>query len=370
MLTEKVPEIKPERRTSYVDTQYEDLRRKLYNSVATGNIGEVSQALTSLPPNISIADEYFRELETEKNILHVALENDQIEMAKYIIEKCDEKLLTQRYQVGKDYKTALHHITEKNNVALAKVLLDRLSKRESKIEAIKAETTVEVEGQRPRSLSSFHLAAFKGFTALVTLYVETGIDINFPNSKRDTALLWASRWGHLETVSYLLDLKADCMVENDKNSTALHWAVRYEHVDVVRFLLTKGKADPNKERLQGLVAPIVLAAALGNVKITELLLANGANPNHVIRSGETPLHLAAKEGNASVISVLLQRKADVNRKDDNGNTPLINAAANDHLKCIDLLMRSGAEATVKNHMGRLKINLSGFHPLHCVQNLL
>ncbi|CAG2228617.1 unnamed protein product [Mytilus edulis] len=339
------------RKSSVLDPQYEDFRNKLFHSVSTGNVGDVSQSLTSLPAALSVADVYLLEPVTDKNILHVALENKQSAMAKHIIENCTVDLLKQRYKGEKDYKTALHLITEINEYGLAKLLLEKLRTKNAKIDAIKAETTVEVVGQRPRSLSSFHLAAFLGLTGLVRLYVETGIDINFRNSKRDTALLWASRWGHLETVSYLLDLKADCMLENDKNSTALHWAVRYEHIDVVRFLLTKGKADANKERLQGLVVPIVLAAALGNVRIAEVLLENGANPNHMIRSGETPLHVAAKEGNASVIAVLLHHKADVDRQDDNGNTPLINAAANDHLRCIDLLMKAGADATVKNHMG-------------------
>ncbi|XP_052062617.1 uncharacterized protein LOC127702453 [Mytilus californianus] len=339
------------RKSSILDTQYEEFRNKLFHSVTTGNVGEVSQSLTSLPAAVSVADDYLREPVTDKNILHVALENKHSELAKHIIENCTVDILKQRYKGEKDYKTALHLITESNDYGLAKLLLEKLRTKEAKIDAIKAETTVEVVGQRPRSLSSFHLAAFLGLTGLVRLYVETGMDINFRNSKRDTALLWASRWGHLETVSYLLDLKADCMLENDKNSTALHWAVRYEHIDVVRFLLTKGKADANKERLQGLVVPIVLAAALGNVRITEILLENGANPNHMIRSGETPLHVASKEGNASVIDVLIHHKADVDRQDDNGNTPLINAAANDHIKCIDLLMKAGADATVKNHMG-------------------
>jgi ankyrin repeat protein len=340
------------RKSSMNDTRYEDFRNNLYHSVASGNVAEVSQALTTMPPSVSVADDCLRDVDTNQNILHAALENDQTAMAKYIIENCDEKILTQSYSVGKDFKTPLHQITENHNIDLAKALLGKLHNKEAKIAAIKAETTIEVEGQRPRSLSSFHLAAFKGFTSLVKLYIETGIDINFRNSKRDTALLWASRWGHLETVSYLLNRKADCMLENDKSSTALHWAVRYEHADVVRMLLSKGKADPHKERLQGLVVPIMLASALGNVRIIEHLLNGGANPNHVIRSGETPLHAAAKEGNAPVLSVLLQHKADVNRQDDNGNTPLINAASNDHLKCIDLLMKYGADPKCKNHMGR------------------
>lgn len=339
------------RRTSVIDTRYEDFRRQLFSFVGEGNKTEFSQAMTSLPANVSPADDALREMITGMNILHVALENKQIELAKYIIETSNEELLVQQYKAEIDNKTALHLITELKSLELAKTLLNKLRTKQAQIDAIKAETTVEVKGQRPRSLSSFHLAAFIGCTALVRLYAETGVDVNLLNSKRDTALLWASRWGHLDTVAYLLEKKADCSLENDKNSTALHWAVRYEHYDVVCYLLTKGKADPNQERLQGLVVPIVLAAALGNARITELLLDNGAKVNHVIRSGETPLHVAAKEGNSSVVAVLLQRKATVNQQDDNGNTPLINATSNNHLKCVDLLMKSGANAIIKNHMG-------------------
>jgi hypothetical protein len=57
------------------------------------------------------------------------------------------------------------------------------------------ETPVDMEGQRPRTLSCLHLAAFHGCKDLVILYLSNGLEVNALNSKKDTALLWAARSG-------------------------------------------------------------------------------------------------------------------------------------------------------------------------------
>ena len=76
-------------------------------------------------------------------------------------------------------------------------------------------------------------------------------------------------------VEELLLRKANSNIENDKGSTALYWAVRYGHTDSVKLLITKGRADVSKTRKLGLVSPIVLACALGYLPIVKLLIEGG-----------------------------------------------------------------------------------------------
>merc|ERR1719199_1565750 len=59
-----------------------------------------------------------------------------------------------------------------------------------------------------------------------------------------TALHKAAFWGHIETVTYLLDVcKLDPNVQDFNGDTALHDAARFGHFPVVNKLLAAG-ADP------------------------------------------------------------------------------------------------------------------------------
>ena len=142
---------------------------------------------------------------------------------------------------------------------------------------------LEPVGQRPRPLNSLQLAALFGHTDLVLYLVkELKMDVNGVNVKNDTAVLWASRANHTETVRCLIKLGANLQHQNDKGSTPLYWACRYGLVDMVKLLLGEGKADVNQQRSMGLVSPIVLSAALGHTEIVECLLQHGADVNTTI----------------------------------------------------------------------------------------
>ncbi len=61
------------------------------------------------------------------------------------------------------------------------------------------------------------------------------------------------------------------------------------------------------------------------LKLTELLLSQGANMEAKNNQGQTPLHLAVKPiyGSMLIIKLLVQYGANINAKDKNGQTPLI-----------------------------------------------
>jgi len=90
------------------------------------------------------------------------------------------------------------------------------------------------------------------------------------------------------------------------------------------------------------LAPLHLATIQGQNRISELLIANGADVNAKSDEGWTPLHDAAKHGHKEIIELLIANGADVNAKFD-GETPLDWAIFNDETETADLLRKHGGK---------------------------
>ncbi|KAH9498223.1 hypothetical protein Btru_008023 [Bulinus truncatus] len=291
---------------------------------------------------------------TGQNILHYTVELKSQDLISVVLEVADNELLSQPFDVevakiiGK--KNVFHQVVEQNNLQLLKTLLAKLS-QVKRVELLNKETPVEIIGQRPRTFPCLHLAAYYGYTDIVEFILSQGIDVNHLNAKNDTSLLWASRWGHQTTVRSLLKLGALPSIENDKGSTALYWAVRYGFAETVEILAREGKANVSQTRKLGLVAPIVLASALGFDKIVSILLEFGADPNFAIRGGERPIHHAAREGFAHIIEVLVSKGAKVDAADERGDTALLLTAKHGRPKSMQTLLQLGANVHHKNLMG-------------------
>ena len=81
----------------------------------------------------------------------------------------------------------------------------------------------------------------------------------------------------------------------------------------------------NSGHLEG---PLDCAVRQGNLKLAELLLKNGADPNKAFKNGDTPMHIACRRGDRKVVSSfhqmfekLLKYKGDIRTKNLSGDTP-------------------------------------------------
>ena len=118
-------------------------------------------------------------------------------------------------------------------------------------------------------------------------------------------------------------------------------AAYFGHAEIVEHLLVSG-ADPNSPSKNTMrVMPIHSAVANSNseaaLKITRLLLANGAEANVFQHGGWTPLHQAAAQGYSRVVELLLSHGAEVNAKSDDGRTPLQMAQEKGHAEVVAIL---------------------------------
>lgn len=329
----------------------------LVEAATSDDVLALKEHLTKAQQNkLSLSQGELRSPENNATVLHIALENNSMQVVKFLIKSSEETLLEQEYDVfvrgTPSKKTVLHLLCEKGNLDLIKIMLQGIKPGKFKEAFLRKTVLTEIQGQRPRHLSSIHIAAMKGCTDLVDYLVYLGIDVNFTNNKGDTPVLWAARWNHLDTARSLIRRGADLQHQNDKGSSPLYWAVRYGFKEMVELLITEGKADVHQQRKLGLFSPIVLASALGHAEITEVLLQNGANVNIKVSSGFTPLHYAAMEGNTETARVLIRQGAYVDTENDAGDSPLLVAVKAKQSTMVDLLTRNGAELELRNKEGK------------------
>jgi ankyrin repeat protein len=99
-----------------------------------------------------------------------------------------------------------------------------------------------------------------------------------------------------------------------------------------------------------------LAAARGDLRMVELLLRHGADPNYADFADNTPLHHAASFGKPELVALLLANKADPNRRNRQRASPLLNAASVGAQPVVEALLKACADVTVMDNVGETALH--------------
>uniref|UniRef100_A0A0D9X5Y2 RING-type E3 ubiquitin transferase n=1 Tax=Leersia perrieri TaxID=77586 RepID=A0A0D9X5Y2_9ORYZ len=233
--------------------------------------------------------------------------------------------------------------------------------------------------------SPLHYSAAKGHHEIVSLLIESGVDINLRNCRGQTALMQACLYGHWKVVQILVLFKAnihkkDCF----SGATAIHFAALKGHTRCLRLLVAdyvpslsefwsvmhaKSADETNKEafdavglrrlingKSDGGVTPLHLAALHGHAESVQLLLDLGASVSEVtindgstidlIGSGSTPLHYAACGGSAVCCQLLVAAGANMRAQNTNGLTPLM-VARSWHKNSVEGILTKRPEVPVR-----------------------
>ncbi|XP_078524762.1 DNA-binding protein RFXANK isoform X2 [Lissotriton helveticus] len=152
------------------------------------------------------------------------------------------------------------------------------------------------------SLSVHQLAAQGELGQLKEYLNKDGGLLDRPDERGFTPLMWASAFGEIETVRYLIELGANPRVLAMERESAVSLASSGGFTDIVVLLLDK-KVDINIYDWNG-GTPLLYAVRGNHVKCVEALLARGADLTMEADSGYTPMDLAVALGHKKVQQVI------------------------------------------------------------------
>jgi ankyrin repeat protein len=195
------------------------------------------------------------------------------------------------------------------------------------------------------------MAIFNGQYELASFLIDNHVDVNHADAQRFTPLFWAVDRRNMEL-----------------GTNGFPWTVTTDPLPLIKKLLDAG-ADPNavvnntpRGRNRNASPRIIHASALhraafaGDLELSRLLLAYGANPHAISSDRESMLESAAglalipgyqlshpEQERLELCRLLVELGEDVNSADAYGITPLMAAANLGYTKLVQYLVDAGAD---------------------------
>ena len=182
-------------------------------------------------------------------------------------------------------------------------------------------------------------AASTGNKVLCQLLINKGANVNLLDVNKDHALNWATFYGHVGAMKFLIQSGADLNVKS-KHGAAVDVALRMWHQDsVVNVFRTTKLAQPLTKNEK----KFITAVKKGNYKALKKFIKRGVSPNLKDNVGIPLLQIASQTGNKKMVEFLVSNGADVNCTNRVGQTPLAWASRFGHLAVVKLLIELGAD---------------------------
>lgn len=153
------------------------------------------------------------------------------------------------------------------------------------------------------------------------------------------------------------EIEIDCYVDDEL--TALGYAIQEGHLRMVNLLLSYG-ANPNGVQWGMTFHPLALAVMNNHLEIAEELIVFGADPDKRDLYDLTPLIRAINQDNYLMADMLIHYGADPDIGLNDGTTPLHIAALYADYLFADLLISAGASIDSTDYYGYTPLMIAAF----------
>ncbi len=193
--------------------------------------------------------------------------------------------------------------------------------------------------------TALHVAVGQGNENIVKVLIEHGADLEAKSELNFArAMHLAADFDELAIIGHLLDNGADIEARDGELRTPLHRAAAAGLSRGVELLLERGAEIDVREGYFG-TTPLQQAADNGRLETAKLLLDRGADVNAVDQRGFSALSLASQPqsfgnvGNGRLIEYLVAQGADLHVRNTHGQTPLEYAETRGWEKVSEVLRR-------------------------------
>lgn len=301
----------------------------LWDAISNNDIGK-AKTLIALGSDVNQKNRY------GNPIIHHAMSSGNAELVELLISK--GAYINAKGQFD---RVALHYANKKG---MAKILLAHGA-------VVDAPTNY---GETPLHWAAQGVNSFGKQVDLIEFaetLIANGADVNKKTGEGRsyiTPLTYAAGANNLPVARVLLAHGAD--VEGGGSSPLSYAGSNGDFVEMAQFLVENG-AKVNQPSPSGWY-PLMTAAGRGNIKVTNYLLAQGANPNATDKNGLTALYSAAgSDYGASAAETLLKHGANIDATYLSGLTALHQAASQGAKKVIEVLLAHGANVDAKTDSG-------------------
>lgn len=193
--------------------------------------------------------------------------------------------------------------------------------------------------ENKNSQTLMHSAIANNKIDIANLLKSYGADINYKDKNGRSPIFYTN---NPESIKWLIKNGVNLNIKDVNGQTVLHKHVQESHINLAKGLIKYG-ADVNIVDNRKL-PPLAYAK---NVKMMELLLSNGANPDIITPKGSTILHQCAAANNLEAVYYLMQYKASSNIKDKDNKIPL-DVTTNNDIRA--LLLVSGSDPNYRPYL--------------------
>lgn len=191
--------------------------------------------------------------------------------------------------------------------------------------------------------------------------------IEAKNNFGSSPLHYATWFGQLPIIKYLMEHGADIKTRDIFDQTLIHAAAWNGELKLVEFFLEKGLSLEDKDKRGN--TPLLSAAKNDRLKVVKLLVSKGANIAAQDNNGDNIFMIATKKAYVKIIDYFaFEKKVDLSAIKDKNNNTLLHLAvlhyhdlgdSKDHLKLIKYLFHfRNLNLEEKNNDGNTPLDLA------------